>query len=367
MWFITGAGRGRPTAWERPPRRGPIGSGHRGLPGGRARGALIRPTLGVACRLHTRSACRQTVRKRAARARPEEAITAKQGRLTITVEGALAGHGRLALSELARFAGELQAEIERVARVLGGTDEVRTGRRPADVVEATRLDLVGFRRGSAVLDLEAHDQTPALLPSLLDESIDAFLDGVQTLAENPSVLPRGFDRSVVMGLKALTGSLGRAVTSIRINRPGREPILLDESVKEAARVYLREGLIEETAVTGRLHMGDFAPSALRCRIDTLHGSVTCDFDDELRDQVLAAMDQLVVGRGRAERLPDSGNVRLLHLDVIELMEDAGHRSVEELIAEQGVQPIEDARALAVGPDEDFDAYLSVIRGLRASA
>lgn len=283
------------------------------------------------------------------------------------MDGELVGHGRLALSELARIAGELQAEIERVARVLGGTEEVRTGRRPSDVVAATRLALVGFGDGSAILEVEAHDQTPALLPSLVDESIDVFLDGVEALANNASALPRGFDRTVVSGLTELTGSLGRAVTSIRIDRPGRAPTMLDQRVKDAARAYLREGSAEETVVTGRLHMGDFAPSALRCRIDTLDDPVVCDFDAELHDDVLAAMDRLVTVRGQAERWPDSRAVKVLHLESVEVVEDVAPRTLADLIAEQGVQPIRDADELAVGSDADFDEYLRAIRSLRSSS
>lgn len=286
-----------------------------------------------------------------------------QGSLKVTVDGALATGGRLALSELARIAGELQAQLERIARVLGGGD-VRTGRRPTDIVDATRLDLVGFRDGSAVLEIEPHEQDPTLFPSLLDESLSALLDGIEVLAATPSELPRGFDRSVIRGLRDLTGSLGHAVTSIRIDQPGRRPVVVDHTVKQAVRVHLNDGLVEELVVSGRLHMGDFAPSALRCRIDTAQGPVTCDFDAELRDEVLGAMDRLVIARGQAERWPHG--IRVLHLEAVEPAQEAGHRSIEELVAEQGVRPITAASELVGEPVDDFDEYLTAIRSLRSA-
>lgn len=265
------------------------------------------------------------------------------------------------MSELARIGGALQAEVERVARVLAGSDDVRTGRRPADIVEATRLDLVGFHEGSAVLEVEPHEQQTSLMPSLLDEALSVFLDGVEQLVEDPSTLPAGFDRSVVGGLRDMTGSVGRAITSIRIEMEGRRPVVIDEAVKDAVRASLRQGMADSAVVSGRLHMGDFAPSALRCRIDTARGPVTCDFDIELRDEVLAAMDQLVIARGQAERWPDSDAIRVLHLEAIELLNEAERRSVTELAAEQGVQPIADPDELAGKPVDDFDEFLAAIR------
>lgn len=208
--------------------------------------------------------------------------------LMITIEGALASNGRIALSELARITGELQAELERVARVLAGSD-AQTGRRPADIVEATRLDLVGFRSGSAVLVLEPHRDTATLLPSLLDESLDAFFGGIDALVADPTTIPHGFDRGVVNGLQELTRGLGRAVSSIRIERSGSRTVVIDDAVKQAVRSFQRRETSGQLTISGRLHMGDFAPSALRCRIDTPQGPVTCDFDVDLREQVLAAM------------------------------------------------------------------------------
>lgn len=114
-----------------------------------------------------------------------EVVTNTASELTITVEGALAADGRLALSEVARIAGEFQSQIERVAAVLVGTDTVRTGRHRAEIVEVTRLDLVGFRTGSAILDVRPHPSDPTLPPTLLDEAVDAFLDGVAALSEDP--------------------------------------------------------------------------------------------------------------------------------------------------------------------------------------
>jgi hypothetical protein len=257
----------------------------------------------------------------------------------------------------------LQAELERVARVLTGGD-TRTGRRPADIVDATRLDLVGFRSGSAVLEVEPHRQEATLLPSLLDESLDAFFDGIDALVVDPTTLPHGFDRGVVNGLQELTGGLGRAVATIRIDLPGHRSVVIDDKVKQAVKSYQRREITDELAISGRLHMGDFAPSALRCRIDTAQGPVTCDFDSELRDQVLAAMDRVVMAHGAAERWSDSGAIRVLHVSGVEPVKEAETLSVTELIEQQGIRPIQDPADLAGPFIDDFDEFLEAIRSLR---
>lgn len=135
-------------------------------------------------------------------------------------------------------------------------------------------------------------------------------------------MPRGYDRVVVQGLGTLTGGVGAAVSSVTITRHGRSAVVLDETVKKAVRVNLDSVASEPHVVSGRLHMGDFAPSALRCRIDTPLGSVTCTFDEGLHEAVLAAMDRLVIARGIAERRTESGEVRVVHIDGIEFVEES---------------------------------------------
>lgn len=296
-----------------------------------------------------------------------EVITTSDAQeLTVAVEGLLASEGRLALSELARIGGEFQASVERVGAVLVGLGETRPGRRPGDVVEATRLALVGFHQGSAVLAIEPQEQQGTLAPSLLDESLEAFLNGIEALADDPETLPRGFDRGVVNGLRELTGGLGRAVTAIRIQQSGRAPVVLDQRVKQAVRTYLRQGIAEDLVVTGRLNMGDFAPSALRCRIDTPSESIPCDFDVDLRHEILGAMDQIVTAQGQAERWRDSRTLKVLHLESVESVPDAERRTIDDLVAEQGISPLSDASELVGERMDDFDAFLDAVRSLRSA-
>ncbi|MEV5409401.1 hypothetical protein AB0K60_11280 [Thermopolyspora sp. NPDC052614] len=110
---------------------------------------------------------------------------------------------------------------------------------------------------------------------------------------------------------------------------------------------------DDVTIVGRLHMGDFSPATLRCRIDTYAGSVLADFDSELRDAVLEAMDQLVMASGRAEVQPDGSTVRIMHLEAVQRLTGASTSPLSELAHEQGVGPIRSIEELRGDPIDGF--------------
>jgi hypothetical protein len=112
-------------------------------------------------------------------------------------------------------------------------------------------------------------------------------------------------------------------------------------------------------------MGDFSPAALRCRIDTYAGSVLADFDADLRDAVLDAMDQFVMAAGAAELQPDGATVRLLHLSAIERLPSAPMSPLVTLQRQQGISQVREIEQL-LGPetDEDFGPFIEAINSAR---
>jgi hypothetical protein len=80
----------------------------------------------------------------------------------------------------------------------------RVGRLPREIAEAVRLDFVGFREGSAVLEPQRPIQhTP---DDLLSDSFTALTKGLEELREDPTVLPQYFDLPIVNGLVTLCGA-----------------------------------------------------------------------------------------------------------------------------------------------------------------
>lgn len=291
----------------------------------------------------------------------------EEQRFTLTVRGPLAEDGRIVVSELVRILGELQGELERVALVLSGDRSSARGRRPKDVVDAVRLDLVAIHEGSATLELEPHDpQLTLISDNTLTESFRALAEGIGRIESDPEgSLPRGYDRGVVHGLFDMTRGLGAGVEAIEIRGPGIATRVLTTSTRDKIRAAVAVSAETQIRhVAGRLTMGDFAPSALRCRIDTPTGSVVCDFEHDLRAQVLNAMGRFVHAEGLAEIVLPAGDARLLHIESLTIVDEQQASDLGGLIAAQGAKAIRSVEDLRGEPIDDIDEFLAEIASLR---
>jgi hypothetical protein len=288
--------------------------------------------------------------------------------LSVHAEGPVAEGGRLPLSELARIAAGLQLTLERIALAMSGTYVAR-GRRPRDVVEAVRLDLVGFRAGSAIVDVIRSDQPQQVMfetDSLLPNSLQALDDGI-TAIRSGGRLPPYFTPQVLTGLRELAGGINpRNLTRISFERPGRPAFVIDTLFRDRLRNVSTLGPETEVTVVGLLQMGDFSPAALRCRIDTFAGSVLGDFGDELRDSVLDAMDQVVMASGTAELQPDGTTVRVLHLSALSVLPSARMLPLATLQRQQQVAKVDDISVLQGSTDseDDFGLFMEAITSVR---
>jgi hypothetical protein len=286
--------------------------------------------------------------------------------LVVRAIGPATESGRISLSELARIASTLQATLERIALGVIGV-RPRAGRRPAEIAEAVRMDFVGFSAGSAVLELERADNEA--LDDLLNDSFEVLADGINEISETGQQ-PTGyvgdfFTPSVLNGLVRLCGGIGRKnLTSIEFITGGSVAFTLNRETQATLRRIQRSSLEQYTSIVGRLHMGDFDPMTLRCRIDANLGSVSCDFDIDLKDEVFNRLDQLVLATGTAELQSDGATVRLLHLTEISTVVTAQSRSLDDLASEQGITPLGSADELRGEPVDNFDVFLEAIRAAR---
>ena len=288
--------------------------------------------------------------------------------LSVHAEGPAADGGRLPLAEIARIAAGLQVTLERIALAWTGTYVAR-GRRPRDIVEAVRLDVVAFRAGSAIIDVIRSDQPQQVMfeaDSLLADSLQAFEDGVTAIRRGGN-LPPHFTRQVVTGLRELAGGINDGnLTRISFGRPGGQEFVIDSVFRDRLRNVSTSGPETEATVVGRLQMGDFSPAALRCRIDTFAGSVLGDFGDELKDSVLDAMDQMVMATGTAEMQPDGSTVRVLHLSALERLPSARLLPLQTLQRQQHVSPVTDIGDLQGNTEDgdDFGPFMEAIISVR---
>lgn len=170
---------------------------------------------------------------------------------------------------------------------------------------------------------------------------------------------------MIDGLLRLAGGLSPGnVTLIELKRTGgSQPLLTVDAEFQQLLRTLRRRRTASVTITGRLQMGDFAPSALKCRIDSFDSSVNCSFDDTLRAEVLAAMDQLVMATGTAEF---SGQVlRSLAIDGLRVLEGATTRSLHDLAEAQSVAPVDDISSFWIqAEDDDFTTFMAAALSAR---
>lgn len=244
---------------------------------------------------------------------------------------------------------------------------VGPGRRPDRVVQATQMDVAGLTPGSAVLQVEPHRaRQPELVTShdsLLERSVDIFLRGLSELRA-ADAMPSGFDRGVIHGVVSLGAGIGHGVTAVSFARPGERPVVLDEGLRDRARRIEQRFDSESVSVTGRLHMGDFAPDHLRCRIDTTDGPIACVFDQRMRDRVLDMMDRLVVAEGMAEYWPREASPRHLELTRLLPIEEAAEPVLEDLVDDQQVQRLGRLEDLAAPDGDQLDGFVELMTSLR---
>ena len=288
--------------------------------------------------------------------------------LSVHAEGPATEGGRLPLAELARIAAGLQVTLERLALALTGTYVAR-GRRPRDVVEAVRLDLAGFRSGSAIIDIVRPYPTDEINhegDSLLVDALRALEDGV-AIVRSEELPPPYFTPQVISGLRELAGGINVGnLTRISFDQPKGRTFVIDSVFRDRLRKVSISGSETEATVVGRLQMGDFSPAVLRCRIDTFAGSVAADFGADLRDSVLDAMDQMVMATGVAELQPDGSTVRVLHLSALERLPSARMLPLETLQRQQKIVPVHDITELRGSAEEgdDFGPFMAAITSVR---
>lgn len=281
--------------------------------------------------------------------------------LEITASGPATTGGRLPLAELARLAGEFQSTLERIALARsGGTPQ--GGRRPKDVVEAVRLEITGFRSGSAVLEVDQAASDALFAHELLAQSLDDLQVGAAAINDGDvKSLPESFSETVLDGLLRMCGGIADTAVSVVDVHLNEKPLLhIDKGFREAVRGMRTTRHYDSATIVGRLQMGDFAPSTLRCRIDTWDASIVCDFDEPLRDKVLSAMDSMVIAAGIAEFSLGGGNIRALELTELTVVPEDSRKSFQQLAAEQGVEPVADVAEFGLGEpvdDDDFEHFL----------
>jgi hypothetical protein len=283
--------------------------------------------------------------------------------------------GELSLEELARVAQSTQQLVTRLARGLAGN---RTGRPSNDLVDATRLFLVGLRSGSTVLDIAgpAPDVDSLIadgMPSDLGERVLGLMaDGVRALSDEEPALPVGLDTPALQDLDTWLRAL-RRYTQVSLEADlstGQhvaefEPAVIRRRLKTATpQPSLPFVSPQYQAVRGRLYALNLRTGSFSIEDDSGH-AIRLVVPDEVRERAAQLVNTRVqvIGTPRV----DEGS-RLLVFDVVEVLEATESYIQSEFFVHHelvaaGVRPVEGGLEHGVIPDlsdDEVDAFLAAL-------
>lgn len=306
--------------------------------------------------------------------------------LRIKLEGPAVRQDRVRLSDLVLFGNQLQTALDRVARVLLGAKASNlSGRRPSEVHASCALEVVEVRGGSLTItcDLPPQDQL-TLVDDLGEEALVSLLEGIVAVSSGQADLPKSFDKGVLLALreggKLLDHGIDRITFDLRTRR-GQWSHQYDREVHRRLVERIQGPVANRRTVEGRLLMGDFKETGLRCRVHPAAGRpISCTFVEAQRDAVLAALTRYV--RLVGEAIERGGHIESLRIEDIEILDKdedvtAGQEKggaffeplqvLEALAAEQGVKPASDFDKLLghFWPErESADDFIRTVRQWR---
>ena len=306
--------------------------------------------------------------------------------LTLKLDGALVQEHRLPLSELLRVGKQLRDSIRDVAIVLTHHGPSGTsGRSKKEIELAADLRVIGGpRAGSFVLDLEmpphvvpGQEGLPGDMgPTLSEQAVVAFVNGLEALSDETEDLPVGFDRGVLRAIVPFQTALKKGLTEISLTTsgsgPSRQARITTDTVNVVKRL-IRQPVMAAAVVEGILQMVDFG--SLACRIDRPPSpSVNVYFEEKDRDVVHQAVRQVVrvAGDGRFE--PNSNEPTSIHASSIEILFESLKldvqafwikRDLSQLADEQSTPAFAMPSELESDPWRDDESAEALVKAIKA--
>jgi hypothetical protein len=310
--------------------------------------------------------------------------------LKIRLEGPAVRHHRIALPDFVLFAQQVQTAVDRVARVLLGLGvSSQSGRKPSEIKRLCSLDIVEIRDGSlaVICDLPVQSQAELfenIAEDLGEEALTFFVEGIEVVGGQQTTMPRGYDKGVLLALREGGKLFDHGIETITFDLRTRKGHWISRYTREVhTRIVsrLQEPIENRRMVGGRLLMGDFKETGLRCRVHPPIGKpIPCMFDEAQKEAVLAALTRYVRLVGEATEA--EGEILSLKIADIEVLdrdvdvEERGEKGtvffdgktdLEMLAAQQGVSVVSDFDSLLGDfwpEDESADQFIATVREWR---
>jgi hypothetical protein len=270
--------------------------------------------------------------------------------------------GRIPVPLLLRVCAEMQSAVNRQAQALEGKRTLRPGPVIANVSRECTLELFGLSRGSTDLNFAARpvEQIPLIeMQSRSLEAVSAVGNALKTITErrdDSTVL----DIGVLDTLNKMGEVFEKGVDKIDWIVPqhnGSKRLIAEYTpalrTKIAARIQHPIPNVP-TTVEGTLELAEG-----KCRIDSVVGSqLLYAFEQEKADEVYEAMHKPV------KISIDPKTRKIEQIEIQKRPEESSFfatKTIDQLIAEQGVHPAADLTVLCGAlPDEDVDEMVAEI-------
>ena len=159
------------------------------------------------------------------------------------------------------------------------------------------------------------------------EILEKALGGLEVVGSEKAngALPPGYDRGVLKAWRTTGAMLGKGIDTIQFTLNNRiDPLQATFTLPHLTQIQERilGPKINIRTIEGRLLMADFKEDATRCRIHPPIGEpVSCLFDEEQKEEVLANILQHVRITGEAVEDPVSEKIKNIKIQDIECLDD----------------------------------------------
>lgn len=292
--------------------------------------------------------------------------------LKIKISGPAIKPGRIPIPLLVDICNETQKAVNREVQALEGKTSLRPGPPTKNVTRECTLELIGVERGSTILNFVPQSDQ-GVLPELAirTAAIDGVAKALKSLGKRRGK-PEPIDFGLLDALDHLGGVLEKGVSRLQLIVPPHNgqkknfiadltpairpkikarlqpSLLVIGSPKPAETSFLLEGTLELTEGKGRIVPAVGSPTLF-------------SFGSDKATAVIEATKKPV----RATVDPKTHKLENVEITAPPLLGgDRGFfvaKTIDQLIAEQGVHPIDDLKSLAGAiPDDDVDEFVADI-------
>ena len=301
----------------------------------------------------------------------------KEAPLVVRLEGPAVRHHRIPVDDIVLFASHLQKAVDRVARLLlGQSISVQLGRPPSKIKAVCPLEIAAMGQGSVTFGFDRSGERQAtLFGDIGDQALIALVEGLEEVAGPSRLLPNSYDKGVLQAERAWGKLFDRGYDKFAFDlRTSAGKRQVEYTRKLHARIVerIQEPVKNRRETLGRLLMGDFKETNLRCRIHPPIGDpIVCIFDEAHKDTVLEALTYYV--RVIGETTEDDGKILSLEIEDIEVVgwevesDFEAPKDLQTLAAEQGLSAAADFNDLLgdFWPEEErVEDFIEVVRSWR---